>query len=68
MKKGWICSAALAVLTTGCGVQQSIIGKADGPTAIFVTSRLNGWGVAALVLGLALVALLLFYWLRSRKK
>ena len=43
-----------------------IIGGADGPTAIFVTS--SGWGIPAAALGLLAVGITVVYRLRKKKK
>ena len=43
------CSGILSILLMGCSVREAasigIIGGADGPTAIYVTSKINWWSI-----------------------
>ena len=62
--------AVFLLFLTGCGNQAAtigIIGGADGPTAIFVTSGtnwLNLWSLTGIIVVIILVAL--FLWRRKK--
>lgn len=72
MKQRAMIPAALAALLTGCAASKEaaaigIIGGADGPTAIFVSSRLQV--LPALIAAAAfIVCILLFVRYKKRKK
>ena len=68
--KVFVWMAAVMLLLAGCGNKAAtigIIGGADGPTAIFVssgTSWMNLWGLAGIVAAIVLIAVFLY----GRKK
>ena len=73
MKKlmAFILSFAFAIYLGGCSAESSsigIIGGADGPTAIFVTSNINWLHVCGIVGILIVAALVVFFIYRNKKK
>lgn len=63
-------AAAMSVLLTGCNQEANsigIIGGADGPTAVFVTSRLN-FPIMIPVIIVAVVIVGAIVWLITRHK
>lgn len=77
MKKAFMigsCIIGALLLVFGCAIilgkhfSLSVIGGADGPTAIFVTGSANGIVAAALVLiGIILLAAALFCLIRKKR-
>ena len=60
------CTMGLAGCSTG-SASVGIIGGADGPTAIFVTSNVN-WGMVCCLAGIVLVAALIVLIICRKKK
>ncbi len=58
------------LLLAGCSKESSvgIIGGADGPTAVFVTSSGNGWLLAGLVLAVAAIVAAIILFLKDKRK
>lgn len=70
MKKrmAFVFPATLALCLSSCNSQAAsigIIGGADGPTAIFVSSNIN-WLQVGIIAGIIVIAAILIY--RSKKK
>lgn len=63
-------AAAMSVLLTGCNQEANsigVIGGADGPTAVFVTSRLN-FPIMIPTIAVAVVIVGIIIWLITRHK
>lgn len=68
-----VLMGCLALMTAGCTAQEgtepsvSIIGGADAPKHIFVTSSVNWWMVAVLLLLIAAVSIGLSVYFKRKK-
>ena len=73
MKKlmAFVLSFAFAIYLGGCSAESSsigIIGGADGPTAIFVTSNINWLYICGFIGIIAVAILVVIFIYRNKKK
>ena len=67
----FILLIVLVISLVGCGNEAAsigIIGGADGPTAIFVTSGTNWMGLCSVLGVIAVISLVVFLIYRNKKK
>lgn len=71
MKKIRLISLMAVLLFTGCANKENsytdIIGGADGPTAIFVTEKSNGFLTTIVTLIIVLVIVAITYFIKKKK-
>jgi len=62
----------VSLLLTGCSNKNSadigIIGGADGPTAVFVTSSINWFDITLIGIVVVVAVILIIYFIKRRKK
>ncbi|WMJ76562.1 MULTISPECIES: sodium ion-translocating decarboxylase subunit beta [unclassified Sedimentibacter] len=71
MKKIRLLSLVAVLLFTGCVNKENsstaIIGGADGPTAIFITEKSNGYLTIIVTLIIVLVIAAIIYFIKKKK-
>lgn len=72
MKKISLFLLTLTALFVGCAKNDAasvgIIGGADGPTAVFVTTYLNWFDIACIIVGVIAIIAAIIYFVKKRKQ
>lgn len=71
MKKLILTLSSMMMLLTGCANKEAasigVIGGADGPTAIFVTSKINWFAMVSGIAAIIIIIVAIIYFFRRKK-